>query len=90
LAVSVRTRFEVFKRDDFTCQYCGRKSPDVVLEADHIVPHWNWLFNALTWCPAKQIQNFMDLAILREMTDNLSYVAACCRNWREENAVKQK
>ena len=38
MAVSVRTRFEVFKRDDFTCQYCGKKSPDVVLEADHIVP----------------------------------------------------
>jgi hypothetical protein len=35
---SVRTRFEIFKRDDFTCQYCGRKSPEVVLEADHIVP----------------------------------------------------
>lgn len=38
MALSVRTRFEVFKRDQFTCQYCGRKSPDVVLEADHIVP----------------------------------------------------
>lgn len=38
MALSVRTRFEVFKRDEFTCQYCGRKSPDVVLEVDHIVP----------------------------------------------------
>jgi hypothetical protein len=33
-----RVRFEVFKRDSFTCQYCGRKAPDVVLEADHIRP----------------------------------------------------
>ncbi len=31
-------RFEVFKRDSFTCQYCGRKAPDVVLEVDHITP----------------------------------------------------
>ena len=38
MALSVRTRFEVFKRDGFTCRYCGRKSPDVVLEVDHIVP----------------------------------------------------
>lgn len=38
MAVSVRIRFEVFKRDEFTCLYCGRKSPDVVLEVDHIVP----------------------------------------------------
>lgn len=36
--VSVRTRFEVFKRHNFTCRYCGRTSPEVVLEIDHIVP----------------------------------------------------
>lgn len=38
MALSVRRRFEVFKRDDFTCRYCGRKSPAVVLEVDHIQP----------------------------------------------------
>jgi hypothetical protein len=31
-------RFEVFKRDLFTCQYCGAKPPNVVLEVDHILP----------------------------------------------------
>ena len=36
--LSVRTRFEVFKRDNFTCRYCNRTTPDVVLEVDHIVP----------------------------------------------------
>ena len=36
--VSKRLRFNVFKRDGFTCVYCGRKTPDVVLEIDHIVP----------------------------------------------------
>lgn len=41
MAFSVRTRFEAFKRDNFTCQYCGRKSPEVVLEADHIVAKAN-------------------------------------------------
>lgn len=35
---SRKTRFEVFKRDKFICQYCGRKAPDVVLEIDHIEP----------------------------------------------------
>jgi hypothetical protein len=38
MAVSVRLRFEVFKRDEFTCQYCGSVSPDCVLEVDHVVP----------------------------------------------------
>lgn len=33
-----KVRFEVFKRDKFTCQYCGRKAPDVVLHVDHIAP----------------------------------------------------
>lgn len=33
-----KTRFEVFKRDSFTCQYCGGKAPDVVLHVDHIRP----------------------------------------------------
>jgi hypothetical protein len=37
-AVSKKTRFEVFKRDQFTCQYCGAKAPEVVLHADHIRP----------------------------------------------------
>lgn len=33
-----RTRFEVFKRDHFTCQYCGAQPPDVVLVIDHVTP----------------------------------------------------
>lgn len=37
-ALSVRTRFEVFKRDKFCCQYCGRTPPTAVLEVDHIIP----------------------------------------------------
>lgn len=36
--LSKRTRFEVFKRDSFACQYCGRTPPAVVLQVDHIVP----------------------------------------------------
>lgn len=38
MAISKRLRFDVFKRDLFTCQYCGRTPPSVTLEADHIVP----------------------------------------------------
>jgi hypothetical protein len=38
MTVSVRTRFEVFKRDRFTCRYCGRHAPDVLVEVDHIIP----------------------------------------------------
>lgn len=33
-----RLRFEVFKRDYFTCRYCGVQPPDCILVADHVVP----------------------------------------------------
>jgi hypothetical protein len=36
-AVSKRVRFEVFKRDAFTCQYCGAHPPKVLLHCDHII-----------------------------------------------------
>jgi hypothetical protein len=36
--LSKKVRFEVFKRDSFTCQYCGKSAPDVILHADHIMP----------------------------------------------------
>lgn len=38
VSISKKLRFEVFKRDGFTCQYCGRMAPDVILEVDHITP----------------------------------------------------
>lgn len=37
-ALSKKTRFEVFKRDEFQCQYCGAHPPQVILHVDHIHP----------------------------------------------------
>lgn len=52
--ISKTLRFEVFKRDSFTCQYCGRSAPDVILEVDHIVPvaegGQNEIMNLVTSC----------------------------------------
>lgn len=36
--IGKKLRFEIFKRDSFKCQYCGKSAPDVILEVDHIVP----------------------------------------------------
>lgn len=38
MSISKRKRFQIFKRDNFTCQYCGKSAPQVILEADHILP----------------------------------------------------
>ncbi len=37
-SISKKTRFGIFKRDGFMCQYCGSTPPAVVLEVDHIKP----------------------------------------------------
>lgn len=53
-ALPKKVRFEVFKRDSFTCQYCGRSAPNVILEVDHIVPvaegGTNEVINLITSC----------------------------------------
>jgi len=38
MAITKRTRFEVLRRDNHTCQYCGQMAPDVVLHVDHVEP----------------------------------------------------
>lgn len=49
-----KIRFEIFKRDKFTCQYCGAKAPEVVLNVDHIDPVANGgsndIINLITSC----------------------------------------
>ncbi len=37
-SLSKKLRFEVFKRDSFSCQYCGKMPPDITLEIDHVTP----------------------------------------------------
>jgi hypothetical protein len=37
-SLSKRLRFEIFKRDGFACQYCGKTPPDATLVIDHINP----------------------------------------------------
>jgi hypothetical protein len=36
--IGAKARFEIFKRDSFTCQYCGAEAPGAVLHVDHILP----------------------------------------------------
>lgn len=53
-SIGKKVRFEIFKRDGFRCQYCGKSAPNVVLQIDHIVPlsggGTNDLLNLITSC----------------------------------------
>lgn len=38
MAISKRLRFEVFRRDNHTCRYCGTTAGEAELAVDHVVP----------------------------------------------------
>lgn len=77
--ISKKLRFEVFKRDNFTCQYCGRKAPDIILEVDHIKPSSkggdNSIFNLITSCKdcnrGKRNTELTNLQLLEKQREQL-------------------
>jgi hypothetical protein len=38
MALSKRLRYEILRRDNHTCRYCGATAPDVHLTVDHVTP----------------------------------------------------
>lgn len=38
MAVTKTARYEVLKRDNHTCRYCGAKAPGATLTVDHVIP----------------------------------------------------
>jgi len=79
-AISKSLRFEVFKRDSFTCQYCGRRAPDVVLHCDHVKPLFEGgehsILNLTTACVdcnlGKGRRELSDQAVLSKQLNQLA------------------
>ncbi|MFD9276847.1 HNH endonuclease [Streptomyces mirabilis] len=38
MAVSKRLRYEILRRDRYTCRYCGASAPDAPMRVDHVTP----------------------------------------------------
>jgi len=75
VGLSKKIRFDVFKRDLFCCQYCGKNPPSVILEVDHIVPvikgGKNNIDNLLTACfDCNRGKGKSELNTLPETTEN--------------------
>jgi len=98
IAIPKTLRFEVFKRDSFTCQYCGKMAPDVILEIDHINPvkqgGKNDILNLITSCKdcnrgkgARPLDENQELKKqqdqLKELNEKREQMKAMLR-WREE------
>lgn len=93
-------RFEVFKRDSFKCQYCGRSAPEVVLEIEHIEPHSKGgsddILNLLTSCrecnSGKGDRRLSDTAVVQKQRDQLEELQErreqleMMLRWRSANA----
>ena len=91
-------RFEVFKRDSFRCQYCGRSAPDVILECDHIIPvasgGTNDLINLVTSCRdcnrgkgKREISDKTALSLQKEQLEDLNEMriqAEMMIEWKKE------
>lgn len=97
-AISKKLRFEIFKRDSFTCQYCGKSAPDVVLNVDHINPVANGggvdILNLITSCvdcnSGKSARLISDNSILEKQKKQLHEInerreqLKLMVQWREE------
>jgi len=78
-SITKKIRFEVFKRDSFTCQYCGKSAPEVILHVDHIEPKskggTNELFNLITACfdcnMGKKDRKLDDSTVLKKQKEEL-------------------
>lgn len=103
-ALSKKLRFEVFKRDKFTCQYCGRMAPDVILEVDHIKPVAaggnNGMMNLITSCRdcnrGKGKRKLTDNAVVKKQQNELKELAErreqtkMMMEWREQLLLLRK
>jgi hypothetical protein len=77
--ISPKVRFEVFKRDSFKCQYCGRCAPEIVLELEHIEPYskggTDEVLNLITSCwecnNGKGDRRLSDDAVIKKQRDQL-------------------
>lgn len=99
-----KVRFEVFKRDSFTCQYCGKKAPDVVLELDHIEPvskgGGNEIINLVTSCfdcnrgkSDKRLSDDAAISIQRQQLEQIQerrQQLEMFKEWRDELNLIEK
>jgi hypothetical protein len=77
--ISKKIRFEIFKRDKFTCQFCGNSAPNSILEIDHLKPVFkggdNSILNLITSCyecnRGKSARVLSDDSILKKQLNQL-------------------
>lgn len=78
--LSNKERYYILSRDAFTCQYCGRKAPDVELHVDHLIPvarggtnsHINLLASCAD-CNLSKQASLLPEEIIKEKQEDILY-----------------
>lgn len=97
MAVTKRTRFEVLKRDNHTCRYCGASAPDATLTVDHVMPvalggndDPSNLVAACRDCNAGKGSTSPDAALVAEVGEDDMRWAAAVKRAADEMAERTK
>lgn len=86
-AISRRLRFEILRRDQHQCRYCGAQAPDVKLTVDHVIPvalggsdDPSNLVAACRDCNAGKSSSSPDAAVVADVEDDaIRYARAMAR-----------
>jgi ferredoxin len=97
VSVSKRTRYEVLRRDNHACRYCGGVAPDVVLTVDHVTPvslggsdDPSNLVAACKDCNAGKSSSSPDATLVADVDQDAIRWAATLRAALQETAVDIK
>ena len=95
MSIRPSIRFDVFKRDGFTCAYCGHHPPEATLEVDHILPiaegggdDYENLITACWECNRGKGAKMLDVAP-RDMPDIEERTALLAERERQLRAYQQ-
>ncbi|MER7788582.1 HNH endonuclease [Streptomyces sp. NPDC097640] len=91
MAVSKRLRYEILRRDNHTCRYCGATAPDVPLRVDHVTPvalggsdEPSNLVTACQDCNSGKTSSTVDSATVADVADDALRWAAAMKQAAEK------
>ncbi|MGD9989392.1 HNH endonuclease [Pseudonocardia sp.] len=96
MAVTKRLRYEILRRDNHACRYCGATAPDVKLTIDHVVPtalggtdEPTNLVTACAPCNSGKSASNPDAPLVANVADDAVRWAAAMRRAAEMQAVER-
>lgn len=97
MAVSKRLRYEILRRDNHTCRYCGGVAPDVTLTVDHVVPTAlggsddpSNLVAACKDCNAGKTSNHPDAPLVADVADRAVQWGAALERWAHLRGLRRE